>query len=295
MPRVRIDGVGTAPVAASAPRDAVGLAVQAATACLDNSGVDPAALDLILYAGVYRDDFIAEPAIAALVAGELGINDDIESPDEPKTFAFDVLNGAVGFLNACQIGSQMIGAGRAEHVMVVASEIENNTVDSGHPLYGLSETGSAVILSRAGDTDGFGRFVFHHHPEYSEALTTYFQQRDGQSWLQIDGDPNLATRYLDCIPAAVEELLKLEELDCSEIAAVFPPCLSDADRTELAARLNIPRSRFVDLATEADPFSSSVPYGLQQARRKKLVRSGDIGLIVTVGSGVQIGCAIYRF
>jgi amino acid adenylation domain-containing protein len=295
MPRVRIDGVGTAPVAASAPRDAVGLAVQAATACLDNSGVDPGALDLILYAGVYRDDFIAEPAIAALVAGELGINDDIESPDEPKTFAFDVLNGAVGFLNACQIGSQMIGAGKAEHVMVVASEIENNTVDSGHPLYGLSETGSAVILSRAGDTDGFGRFVFHHHPEYSEALTTYFQQRDGQSWLQIDGDPNLATRYLDCIPAAVEELLKLEELDCSEIAAVFPPYLSDADRTELAARLNIPSSRFVDLATEADPFSSSVPYGLQQARRNNLVRSGDIGLIVTVGSGVQIGCATYRF
>jgi 3-oxoacyl-[acyl-carrier-protein] synthase III len=295
MPHVRIDGVGTAPVVQSAPRDAVALAVQAATACLDNSGVDPAALDLILYAGVYRDDFIAEPAIAALVAGELGINDDIESPYEPTTFAFDVLNGAVGFLNACQIGVQMIGAGKAEHVMVVASEIENNSVDSGHPLYGLSETGSAVILSRAGDTDGFGRFVFHHHPEGSEALRTYFQQRDGQSWLQIDGDPNLATRYLDCIPAAVEELLKLEELDSSEIAAVFPPQLSDADRTELAARLDIPSSRFVDITAEADPFSSSLPYGLQHARRNNLVRPGDIGLIVTVGSGVQIGCATYRF
>ena len=56
------------------------------TACLDNSGVDQAALDLIIHAGIYRDDFICEPAIAALVAGELGINDDIESPDDPKTF-----------------------------------------------------------------------------------------------------------------------------------------------------------------------------------------------------------------
>ena len=189
----------------------------------------------------------------------------------------------------------MIGAGKAEHVMVVASEIENNRVDSGHPLYGLNETGSAVILGRAGGTDGFGRFVFHHHPEYSEALTTYFQHRDGQSWLQIDGDPNLATHYLDCIPAAVEELLKLEELDASEIAAVFPPYLSDADRTELAARLNIPSSQFVDLAAESDPFSSCLPYGLQHARRHNLVRSGDIGLIMSVGSGVQIGCATYRF
>jgi 3-oxoacyl-[acyl-carrier-protein] synthase III len=294
-PRVRIEGVGTAPAVQSAPRHTVGLAVQAAKACLDHSGIDPAALDLILYAGVYRDDFIAEPAIAALVAGELGINDDIESPDGPKTFAFDVLNGAVGFLNACHVGVQMIGAGKAEHAMVVASEIENNSVDDGHPLYGLSETGSAVILGRAGGTEGFGRFVFHHHPEYGEALTTYFQHREGQSWLQVERDPNLATHYLDCIPAAVEELLKLEELDSSEIAAVFPPYLSNADRADLAARLNIPSSLFVDLGAESDPFSSCLPQALQQARRHKLVRSGDIGLIVSVGSGVQVGCATYRF
>jgi amino acid adenylation domain-containing protein len=295
MPRVRIEGVGTAPVSESTPRRVVDLAVQAATACLDHSGLDRAELGLMIYSGVYRDEFIAEPAIAALVAGELGVNDDIESPDGSKTLAFDVLNGAVGFLNACQVGVQMIGAGKAEHAMVVASEVETNTAEGGHRMYGLHETGSAVILGKAGGTDGFGQFVFHHHPEYGEALTTYFQHRDGQSWLQIDRDPSLATHYLDCIPAAVEKLLKLEEIDCSEIAAVFPPNLSNADRTELAARLNIPSSRFVDVATDTDLFSSSLPYGLQHAWRHNLVRPGDIGLIVSVGSGVQVGCATYRF
>jgi amino acid adenylation domain-containing protein len=294
-PRVRIEGVGTAPDGQSAPRRVVDLAVQAATACLDHGGLDRAELGLMIYSGVYRDDFISEPAIAALVAGELGVNDDIESPDGRKTIAFDVLNGAVGFLNACQVGVQMIGAGKAEHAMVVASEIENNTAEGDHPLYGLSETGSAVILGRAGGTNGFGRFVFHHHPEYDDALTTYFQHRDGQSWLQIDRDPNLTAHYLDCIPAAVEELLKREELDPSEIAAVFPPHPCSADRTELAARLRIPSSRFVDLPADTDLFSSSLVYGLQHAWRHKLVRSGDIGLIVSVGSGVQVGCATYRF
>jgi 3-oxoacyl-[acyl-carrier-protein] synthase III len=126
-PRVRIEGVGTAPAEESALGRVVGLAVQAATACLDHSGLDRAELGLMIYAGVYRDDFISEPAIAALVAGELGVNDDIESPDGRKTIAFDVLNGAVGFLNACQVGVQMIGAGKAEHAMVVAAETENNT------------------------------------------------------------------------------------------------------------------------------------------------------------------------
>ena len=294
-PRVRIEGVGTAPVGQSTPRRVVDLAVQAATACLDHSGVDRAELGLMIYSGVYRDEFIAEPAIAALVAGELGVNDDIESPDGSKTLAFDVLNGAVGFLNACQVGVQMIGAGKAEHAMVVAAEVETNTAEGGHPMYGLHETGSAVILGRSGGADGFGRFVFHQHPEYGGALTTYLQHRDGHSWLQIDRDPNLSAHYLDCIPPAVEELLKLEELDASEIAAVFPPYLCSADRTELAARLRIPSSRFVDVATDTDLFSSSLPYGLQHASRHKLVSPGDIGLIVGVGSGVQVGCATYRF
>jgi 3-oxoacyl-[acyl-carrier-protein] synthase III len=294
-PRVRIDGVGTAPARCSAPRRAVDLAVQAATACLDHTGLDRAALGLIIHAGVYRDEFVSEPAVAALVAGELGVNDDVQSPDGPKTLAFDVLNGAVGFLDACHVAVQMIGAGKAEHAMVVASEIENNTPESDHPLYGISETGSAVILGRTDGTAGFGRFVFRHHPEYRGGLATYTRHSDGQTWLQIDRDPKLAAHYLDCIPSAVEELLKLEGLDRSEIAVVFPPHLSLADRTELAARIDIPRSRFVDLAADTDPFTSSLPYGLEHAWRHDLVSSGDIGLIVTVGSGVQVGCAIYRF
>jgi amino acid adenylation domain-containing protein len=294
-PCVRIAGVGTVPASASAPRGSVQLAVDAAAACLDQCGVDPAELGVIIHAGVYRDEFVSEPAIAALVAGELGVNDDAQSPDGPKTLAFDVFNGAVGFLNACHVAVQMIGAGTTEHAMVVASEVENNAADGSHPLYGLSETGSAVILGRTSGTAGFGRFVFHHHPEHADALATYTQHSDEQTWLQIDRDPNLTARYLDCIPPCVEELLKLEELDPSDIAAVFPPHLSGADRTELAARLRIPGSRFVDLDADTDPFSSSVPHGLQHAWRHRLVRAGDIGLIVSVGSGVQVGCAIYRF
>ena len=137
---------------------------KAATACLDRTSLDRSALGLILHAGVYRDDFLSEPAVASLVAGELGINGDVESPDGPKTFAFDVLNGAVGFLNACQVAAGMIGAGKVEHAMVVAGEVENNAPESGHPLNGISQTGSAILLSRSDGAEGFGRFVFEYHP-----------------------------------------------------------------------------------------------------------------------------------
>jgi 3-oxoacyl-[acyl-carrier-protein] synthase III len=87
----------------------------------------------------------------------------------------------------------------------------------------------------------------------------------------------------------------LEGLDPSDIAVVLPPHLSPAALDELSARIGIPRSRFVDLAVDTDPFTSSVPYGLENARRHRLARPGDIALIVAVGSGVQVGCTTYRF
>jgi 3-oxoacyl-[acyl-carrier-protein] synthase III len=294
-PAVGIAGVGTVPAGPPGSRGSVELATQAAAQCLDRSGLDREQLGLIIHAGVYRDEFISEPAIAALVAGELGINDDIRSPDGPKTLAFDVFNGAVGFLNACQVAVQMIGAGKTGHAMVVASETENNDGSDAHPAYGLSETGSAVVLSPTNGNKGFGRFVFRHYPEYAGALTTYTRHSDGRTWLEIERDPDLSAHYLTIIADAVGELLKLEAIAPSEIAAVFPPQLSQPDRDELAARLGIASSLFVNPITDADPFSSSVPHGLRHAWEHGLVGSGDVGLIVSVGSGLQVGCTTYRF
>jgi amino acid adenylation domain-containing protein len=294
-PAVGIVGVGTVPAGPPGSRGSVELATQAAAQCLDRSGLDRDQLGLIIHSGVYRDEFISEPAIAALVAGELGVNDDIRSPDGPKTLAFDVFNGAVGFLNACQVAVQMIGAGKTGHAMVVASETENNAGSDAHPAYGLSETGSAVILSPADGNKGFGRFVFRHYPEYAGALTTYTRHSHGRTWLEIDRDPDLSAHYPTIIADAVGELLKLEAIAPSDIAAVFPPQLSQPDREELATRLGIASSLFVTPATDADPFSSSVPHGLQHAWQHGLVGSGDVGLIVSVGSGLQVGCTTYRF
>ena len=295
LPRVRIAGVGTVPADASATQGSVQNAIQAARACLANTGLDATALGLLIHAGVYRDEFISEPAIAAFIAGDIGANDDIQGADGSKTLAFDVLNGGVGFLNACHVATQMIGAGKVEHAMVVASEVENNTPESGQQLLGVSETGSAAILTNSGSTAGFGRFVFHHDPEHADALSTYTRHDGVRTWLQIDRDPKLTAHYLDCIPAAVEELLELEGLHRSDIAHVFPPFLPAADRAELAKRFDIDSSRFVDLPAESDPFTSSLPQGLEYAWQNRLVKPGDIGLIVSVGSGLQVGCTTYRF
>lgn len=296
-PRVRIEGIGMAPAAAGSP-SSIQSAVDAAAACLDDSGVQRTDVGLVVHAGIYRDDFLSEPAVATLVAGEVGINAEPESADAPKTFAFDILNGAVGFLNGCHVAAGMIGAGRTGHAMVLASEVENNTVESGYPRNGIAETGSAIMLSRSDGPEGFGRFVFGHHPEHQGALRTYTQERDGRMWLRIDRDPNLAAIYASCLPSAVKELLTLENLEPQDIALVFAPYLPGAALDDLAAHIGVDRSRFVDLEAQGwatDPFTSTLPYQIADARQRGLVKPGDVALVMAAGSGVEVGCTTYRF
>lgn len=298
-PRVRIDGVGTASPDSGpdVPKpSSIAFAVDAATACLADSGVDSSQVGLMIHAGIYRDDFLSEPAVATLVAGEVGINAEPESADAPKTFAFDILNGAVGFLNGCHVAAGMIGAGRTGHAMVLASEVENNTVESGYPRTGITETGSAIMLSPSNGPEGFGRFVFEHHPEYRGALATHTQERDGRMWLRVDRDPNLAAIYANCLPSAVKELLTLERLEPEDIALVLPPCLPGTALDDLAARIGVERSRFVETpGWTGDPFTSTLPFQIADIQRRGLAKPGDVALIMAVGSGVEVGCTTYRF
>src|SRR5262249_54890538 len=90
--RVRVESIGTSP--AQVRKEALELAVAAAENCLAKSSYSRNDINLLIYSGVYRDDYLCEPALASMVAGELEMNDTIDSQLEKKTFAFDLLNGA---------------------------------------------------------------------------------------------------------------------------------------------------------------------------------------------------------
>ena len=119
------------------PNDTLTMLGRVAEACLEKSQYAKEEMELLLSVGVYRSEFLTEPAIAALLAGNLKMNDCREPDDEHKTFAFDLLNGALGFLNACYLVSELSRAGCLERAMIVASEIENNAQVMPDHLLGL--------------------------------------------------------------------------------------------------------------------------------------------------------------
>jgi hypothetical protein len=60
--------------------------------------------------------------------------------------------------------------------------------------------------------------------------------------------------------------------------------------------LQVGKERMACIADDgADWFTSSTVCGLKFAHEHGMVAPGDVGLLINVGSGIQVGCALYYF
>lgn len=297
VPRIRIESIGTTATDKDVEKHSLKLIGSAAEDCFGKSSYDRGDIDLLLYASVYRSDHIFEPAIAPMITGDLKINDTIKSAEDKKTFAFDIFNGAVGFLNACYIAGKMIRAERAKTAMIVTAEVENGSENFTKKSYDFEETGSVLILDESpNEESGFGDFVFKYFPAYQDDLKVMIKLDSEPPDIEIHKDPALYDHYIECIPGVVQELLDNQGLDISQIKRIFPPQISSQFISKLGAKMNLPENKFVDATINGkDLFTSSIPYALQYAKDNNLIAKGDIGLIISVGSGIQVGCATYYF
>ena len=297
VPRVRVASVGIFPEQEPLSDDSVDTAVRAAEICLAKTSYDRTDIELLIFAGITRTAYVSEPALAAMVTGKMKMNDVIEDELGKKTFAFDVYNGAMGFLNACQIATEMIRAGKYRTAMVVTSEVElNREMHPDKPL-GLVETGSAVLLdTTAENRAGFSSFAFHYDSEKIDLRRATGGYLEGKPCLDLLIDEQLIDAYLKMIPDAVDNVLAEEGLDISDIDFFLPPQISPSMNSKLPNLLGVEPHRFVDVSREnADLFTSALPYSLEYLQREKRTQPGQIGLVIHAASGLQIGCAVYYF
>jgi 3-oxoacyl-[acyl-carrier-protein] synthase III len=295
--RVRIESMGVLPGAGNAPHDAVSMLAAAAESSLRDSRYSLHDIDLTINAGVYRNDFLCEPAVASLVAGRMRTGGDGDSPTGAETLAFDLTNGSLGVLQACHVAANMITAGSFRTAMVMAAEVELNSNGSLQSRLGIEETGTALILdSSTANGPGFGAFHFQSFTRQIHQFAAHSAVADGKTILSFERDAAFETSCLECIAACVEQFLALERLRRADLAVVLPPLISRPFVARLAEILRMPPARMVfPPLGRRDLYTSSLAFALTMLRDESRVRPGDVGLIVGVGSGIQVGCATYHF
>jgi len=271
------------------------LAKNAGKKCLSSSCAEKNDIGLVLYISPYRDHYFAEPAFSAFVQRDLEINHDKEGCTGPKTLSIDLLNGSMGFLQGCQVIGAMINAGRIGKGLVVSSDKIDFPMYNGEPKPCLKEQGAALLLSKSAAETGFNNF-FYQNISQPGSYESHIIFKDGKFSLSFKQSPSIIKIYIDAISGTVQEYLKNNGTDLSAFDFIIPPQISQEFVSSFADALKLEQDKVVDVThKEGDLYNASLPVAMDHIIKNGSVEPGKKALIVSVGAGIQVGCAVYNF
>ena len=157
------------------------LAIRAGRSALEQAGLDPKEIGMVLYCGIDRDWI--EPATSHRIQRELGC---------VNATCMDITNACHGFSNGMSVGDSMIATGAVENVLVVTGEVPSHLIhdvirDIGdNPTleyfkgkiggFTTGDAGGAVILQRASAESGIKTYRFTSRGRYAELCFYKFDE-----------------------------------------------------------------------------------------------------------------------
>ena len=148
------------------------LAAAAGRQALAHAGLDPLAVDALLYTGITRD-FI-EPGTSNVVQEALGAW---------NARVFDITNGCNGLIDGLDVAASLIASGRARRVLVTTGERASISINR------RARTPEDVLRSAAGFVvgDGGGALVVEASDDPARGLRAWAQRSDGRHWRHAIG------------------------------------------------------------------------------------------------------------
>ena len=271
------------------------LSVAAARAALDQAGLTPDEIQLIIVATCTPDQFIVSQA--CLVQAELG----------GSAAAFDVGAACSGFVYALTVASMFVQQGLHDRVLVIGADTLTRFIDytdrSTCILFG-DGAGAAVIeasdqprglLSTVIGADGAGNKHLYAPgwasivPESAELFPEIrpYMQMNGQEVFRF------AVRV---IGDAAAEAVSKAGLTFDDIDMLIPHQANARIIDAAARRLDLPREKvMVNLDRYGNTSAASVPIALAEASVSGKLKEGDNLVLVAFGAGLAWAAGVVRW
>ena len=291
---------GGGPRRASARR----LADVAARHCFALAGRSPADIDMLINVGMYREDNMGEPALAALIQRDIAGGGSRPAADGSGTFSFDLLNGACAPINAIQIESGLLSSGVIRLGAVVSSDVQPDLAARGKAS--LTPAGGALLLSWRADLAGFTDFGAETFPEYEDLFASGLVWRErrgirvpaqgaGRNRMVITVRPGYHARLADCAEEATRRFLRRVGLGIEDIDLFVPAPAAPDFLDPLRVRLGIPGDRVAFTPEDlAGTYTTGLIAALQAAVKSGRMDEARTVLLLTAGPGVTVAFALYR-
>ena len=272
------------------------MATEAAKLVLQQTGTNPAEVDLIIVASVTPDMFF--PATACLVQDRIGAS---------KAWGFDLSAACSGFAYALTVGAQFVGAGTHKKALVIGSDTMTSILNyedrATCVLFG--DGAGAALLEPAGPNEGIldfehdvdgsgGQFLFMPgggslNPSSAETVAKkmhYVHQEGSQVF-------KYAVRRMADLAA---HLVERNGLKSQDIALVVPHQANLRIIKAMQERLGVEDSKvMVNIDIYGNTTAATIPLGLRDAVAQGRVKKGDLVLVLTVGAGYTTGGLLLRW
>lgn len=272
------------------------LCIEAAKRALEDSGIRPEDLDLVI-CGTLSPDYML-PSTACLIQDAIGAK---------NAGAFDLNAACTGFVTAFATGEAFVAAGRAKRVLVLGAETLSRFLNFG-------DRGSSILFG-----DGAGAAVLAPLEDCGQGeilKTTLGSDGSGYDYIHIPAGGARTPASGDTVEQNLHTIqLKGREVyrfAVSHMASLIQEMLEGHPEEELS--LIVPHQvnrRIIDAALErcgmtdekvmvniqhyANTSAATVPIALDQARREARIEPGKLVVLVAFGAGLTWGGSLIRW
>ncbi|MGI8803064.1 MAG: beta-ketoacyl-ACP synthase III [Solirubrobacteraceae bacterium] len=259
----------------------VALAIEAGRAALEDSGIPPVEVDLVVVATLSHE--LSTPNAAPLIAHGLGAT---------RAGGFDLGCACTGFVAGLASASAWIESGRAKTALIIGAELMSRHTDpSDKRTAALFGDGAGAVVITAGGAGTIGPVILG---------------ADGSCGEMITSNPETKAIIMDGHETFKQAVARLAE-SSRQACAAAGVTLADIDlfvyhqangriTSALGERLGLDSARVVDCIAElGNTSAASIPLALGHARTAGQLRPGQRVLLAAVGAGFTWGAIVVEW
>ena len=284
---------------------------KALTTALENGGIKPDSIDLVICA-TSTSDYPNFPATACIIQDGLGLE---------NAGAFDLLAGCTGFVYGLETARAYIEAGLAQNVLLVGTEVLSklSNMQDRNTCVLFGDGAGAVVMGRgtpgasAGSTadnlaGGRPRVIRSWLRSRGSGAQALLRRAGGTRNPYIEGKTDPADLTLemngrdvymfavDAIVQTIRTLLELTGIDVEQVSRIVPHQANVRIIEAAAKRLKVPPELFfTNIEHYANTSAASIPIALEDMVKQGLVKPGDTLLTVGFGAGLTYGGNVIRW